>query len=72
MKKVYMLDELDCANCAAKMQNEISKLPEIESVTVSFLSQKLTFETNCDDTEYLLEKIQAIITKIEPDCRVIK
>ena len=42
MKKVYKLIDLDCANCAAKMENGIKELPEVEDCTVSFLTQKMT------------------------------
>ena len=44
MKKTYKLRDLDCANCAAKMENAIGKLPEVSSVTVSFMTQKMTVE----------------------------
>ena len=40
MKKVFKLEDLDCANCAAKMENAIGKLPGVQSVTVSFLTRK--------------------------------
>ena len=39
MKKTFKLQDLDCANCAAKMENAIAKLPEVSAVTVSFMTQ---------------------------------
>ena len=42
MKKVYKLEDLDCANCAAKMENAIKELPEVEDASVSFMYQKMT------------------------------
>ncbi len=72
MKKIYKLDNLDCANCAAKMEAAIAKLPEVDSVTMSFMTQKmiLTFQDHVDEAE-LIRKIQKCIHRVEPDCRVI-
>lgn len=72
MKKVFKLKELDCANCAAKMEKAISDLPGVCSVRVNFLTQKLTLEADDAQFDTLLEKASAIIRKIEPDCTVIK
>lgn len=72
MKKVYKLRDLDCANCGAKMENAINKLPEIERATVSFLSQKMTlvFADGADEQE-ILEKVKKLIRRVEPDCEVV-
>ena len=42
MKKTFKLEELDCANCAAKMEAAIRKLDGVQSVTISFMTQRLT------------------------------
>lgn len=72
MKKTYRLRDLDCANCAAKMENAINKLPEVESATVSFLMQKMTV-TYADGTDEAaaLTAIKKLIRKVEPDCEVL-
>ena len=44
MKKVFKLIDLDCANCAAKMENAIKELPEVEDAVVSFMTQKMTIK----------------------------
>jgi len=72
MKKIFRLEELDCANCAAKMEREINRLEEVKSVTVSFMTQKLTIEAEDQVFETALNKAEAVIKKIEPDCRIIK
>ncbi|MBQ8250045.1 MAG: heavy-metal-associated domain-containing protein [Clostridia bacterium] len=71
MKKTYNLEDLECANCAAKMEEGINKLPGVTSATVSFITQKLILETETDDQSKLIKEIQKLIKKIEPDCRVI-
>ena len=42
MRKSFKLEDLDCANCAAKMQDAISKMPGVETCTVNFMMQKMT------------------------------
>ena len=72
MKKIYRLENLDCANCAAKMEAAIAKLPEVKAVTMSFMMQKmiLTLAEGVSEAE-TLEKVQKCIRRVEPDCRVL-
>lgn len=72
MKKVFKIEELDCAHCAAKIEEEIKKIDGVISATVNFLSQKLTIETEEDLFESVLEKAEKVCRKIEPDCRIVK
>ena len=71
MKKIYNLEDLECANCAAKMEAAINQLPGVTAATVSFITQKLILETETDEQSKIIKEIQKIIKKIEPDCRVI-
>lgn len=71
MKKAFKLEELDCANCAAKMERKISKLDGVKSVSVNFMTQKMTLEADDEKFDSVLEKASALISKIEPDCKVI-
>lgn len=72
MKKIYKLQDLDCANCAAKMENAINRLPEVENATVSFLTQRMTV-TYVEGTDEAtgLAAIKKVIHKVEPDCEVL-
>ena len=72
MKKRFMIEELCCANCAAKMEAEIRKLDGVQSANINFLTQKLTLEAEEDRFEALLEQADAIIRKIEPDCVLVR
>ena len=45
MKKIFKLEDLDCANCAAKMECAVAKLEGVKRAEVSFLTQKMTIET---------------------------
>lgn len=71
MRKVYKLKDLDCANCAAKMETAIKKIDGVQSATVNFLSQKLTVEADEAVFEDVLKKIAKAIKKIEPDCTIV-
>ena len=68
MKKVYQLEDLDCANCAAKMERAIAKIEGVESVSVSFLSQRLSIEAEEEQFEEIMDKVVKVCRKVEPDC----
>lgn len=72
MKKVFKLSEVDCANCAAKMQAEIEKLPGVNMASVNFLLQKLTIDADEDRLEEILDEAAKICRKVEPDCEIIR
>ena len=72
MKKKYKIEGLDCANCAAKIEEAISKLDGVNSVRVSFLSEKVKFDLVDDiDLENLIEKSNEIADKIEPGSKIL-
>lgn len=70
MKKTFKLIDLDCANCAAKMETAINKIDGVESATVSFMTQKLTIEAEESRFSEILKHAQKAIKKIEPDCSI--
>lgn len=71
MKKIYSLEELDCANCAAKMEAAINKIDGVIEAKVSFMTQKLTIEADEKDFDKILKAAQKAIKKVEPDCRIV-
>ena len=71
MKKVFELEELDCAHCAAKMEDSIRKLDGVISASISFMTQNLTIEADEKDFDKVLKAAQKTIKKIEPDCRIV-
>ena len=68
MKKRFNLTDLDCASCAAKMEQAIKKLPGVRDASVSFLTQKLTLDA--DDTRFdaFVQEVVKVCKKVEPDC----
>ena len=71
MKKTFKMIDLECANCAAKMEAAIKKLPGVRDASVSFLSQKLMLDAEDDSFEAAVQEAAKICRKIEPDCRVV-
>ena len=71
MKKVFKLEDLDCAHCAAKMQDAIAKIDGVKAVSINFLMQKMTIEADDAVFEDVLKKAQKAIKKVEPDCRIV-
>ena len=71
MKKTFELEELDCAHCAAKMEDAIAKIDGVISASISFMTQKLTIEADEKDFDKILKAAQKAIKKIEPDCRIV-
>ena len=70
MKKTFKLDGLDCANCAAKMENAIRKIDGVDSVSVSFMMLRLTIEAETSRMDDILRSAAAVCRKIEPDCTI--
>lgn len=72
MKKKFKLQDLDCANCAAKMEDAIKKLPGVNAASVSFLTQKLTLDADDERFEEILDQAAKICKKVEPDCKLLR
>lgn len=70
MKKRFKLIDLDCANCAAKMEDAIRKLDGVHDATVSFMTQKLTIDADDQRFEEIMDQVERVIRKVEPDCSV--
>ena len=72
MKKTFKLIDLDCANCAAKMENNIRKIDGVADATVSFMAQKMTVEADVDRFESIMDEVVKVCRKVEPDCEIVR
>ena len=70
MKKKFKLTNLDCANCAAKMENAIKKIDGVRDDNVSFMTQKMTIEADDSRFDEIMEEVQSVCRKVEPDCTI--
>lgn len=71
MRKVFKMEDLDCANCAAKMEDAIRRIEGVESVSVSYITQRLTLVAGDDKFDDIVRQAQKVCRRIEPDCRII-
>lgn len=71
MKKKFKLEDLDCANCAAKMEEGIKKIKGVKDANVSFLAQKMTVEAEDEKFDEVMKEVVAVCAKIEPDCKIL-
>ena len=70
MKKIFLLDEIDCANCAAKLEESIKKVDKCQNASVNFLTQKMTIEAEEADMAAVVKEVIKICKKMEPDMDV--
>lgn len=68
VKKQYYVEGIDCANCAAKIEEKIKNLDEIESANLDFVLKKLSLEIKDGNAEKnVFDKVEKTIKSIEPD-----
>lgn len=72
MRKSFKLDEIDCANCARKLQDELATLDGVDAVSVNFMTQKLTLTAADERFDEVLERVVALTARIEPDCEIVR
>ena len=68
----FKLEDLDCANCAAKMEDAIKKIPGVNDAVVSFMTQKMTIDAEDERFEEIMDEVVKICAKVEPDCRILR
>ena len=71
MKKTFELEDLDCANCARKMQEAVEKIEGVKSCSVNFMTQKMILEADDDKFDAILKEAIAVMKKVEPDCTIL-
>lgn len=70
MKKTFNLDEICCANCAAKLETAIKKIDGVQNAAINFFAQKLILELEDGNVDAVIKEVIAVCKKIEPDCKV--
>ncbi|MGM9551661.1 MAG: cation transporter [Clostridia bacterium] len=72
MKKVFKLDEVDCAVCASNMEKGVKKIEGVQNACISYVTQKLLIECEEGDLERILEEAGKVIKKVDPRCRIVR
>ena len=71
MKKKFKLQDLDCANCAAKMEESIKKIDGVNDAVVSFMTQKMTVDADDERFDEIMDEAVRVCAKVEPDCQIL-
>ena len=71
MKKKFKLEDLDCANCAAKMEEAIKKIQGVNDASVSFMTQKVMVDAEDDRFDEIMQEVKSVCAKVEPDCKIL-
>ena len=71
MKKTFELEDLDCANCARKMQEAVEKIEGVNSCSVNFMTQKMILDADDEKCDDILKEAIKVMKKVEPDCTVL-
>jgi copper chaperone CopZ len=71
MKKKFKLVDLDCANCAAKMEDAIKRIDGVTDANVSFMTQKMTVEADENKFDEIMKEVVQVCNKVEPDCKIL-
>ena len=69
MKKRYKF-EVDCANCAAKVEAAVKKIDGVNDATVNFMAQKMVLDADDARFDDILKEVVAVAKKVEPDCEL--
>ena len=71
MKKIFKIENIDCANCAAKIEDGIKKIDGVKSCSLSFFAEKLIIEADSENVDSIIKEALKIAKKVEPDCEVL-
>lgn len=71
MKKKFKLQDLDCANCAAKMEESIKIIDGVNDAVVSFMTQKMTVDADDERFDEIMDEVVRVCAKVEPDCQIL-
>ena len=71
MKKKFKLQDLDCANCAAKMEDSIKKIDGVNNASVSFMTQKMMVDADEARFDDIMKEVVKVCAKVEPDCKIL-
>lgn len=71
MKKKFKMENLDCANCAAKMEEQIRKIPGVNDANMNFMTQKLTLDAEDERFDEILAEAQKCCDRVDKGCRIV-
>lgn len=70
MKNVFKIKGIDCANCAAHLEEKIKKIEGVENASISFFTEKMVIECSEENKKEVMKKLKKLIKKEEPDTTI--
>ena len=71
MKKKFKMQDVDCANCAAKMEEAITKIDGVNDASVSFMAQKLSIDADEEKFDAIMQQAQKAVQAVDADASII-
>lgn len=71
MKKKFKI-EVDCANCAAKMEDAVKRLDGVNDVNINFMTQKMKLDADDARFDEIMDEVVKTCKKVEPDCEIYR
>ncbi len=72
MKKIFKMNNLDCAHCADRMEQAISKLEGVNSVSVNFMAQKMIIDADDEKFDKIMDQAQKAVRKVDSNCEIVR
>jgi copper chaperone CopZ len=72
MRKVFKVQDLDCANCAAKMERNAAKIEGVKEVAINFMTQKITLEADDDRFDEIVDEVEKVMKKVDKEVQIIR
>ena len=71
MKKVFKIEDLDCAHCAGLIEDGVKKIAGVKAANLNFMLMRLSVEAEETDFPRIQKEIKKLARKIEPDCTIV-
>ena len=72
MKKTFKMENLDCANCAAKMEEKAAKIDGVNSVSINFFAQQIVLDAVDQRFDEILSEVQKCVASVDSDCEILR
>lgn len=71
MKKIFKMNDLDCAHCADRIEQAIAKIDGVSSVSVNFMAQKMIIEADDGKFDDIMKQAQKAVKKVDSNCEIV-
>ena len=72
MKRVFKIEDVDCANCAAKMERMAAKLDGVNEVSINFMAQRITIDAVDEKFNEVVDEIEKVMKKVDKEAHIIR